>query len=75
MWQMTWDELDQEDVVPTTRHNLSGSVYYSCGICGDLVGIFGPPEFHEKGWIYKRDKCKNGHVVDWKEAINEVSGE
>lgn len=30
------------------------------------VGIFGPKGFHEEGWIYKRDKCKNGHVVDWR---------
>ena len=66
MWQMTWDEYGQEDVKPIEQHNPHGSVYYLCGICGSIVGIYGPRGFHEEGWIHKREKCSNGHVVDWK---------
>lgn len=65
MWQMTWDEYGKDDVKPIEQRNLSGSIYYKCGVCGSPVGIFGPKEFHEEGWLYKRDKCENGHVVDW----------
>ena len=63
MWQMTWDELDQDKVKPRAELKQSGSTYYTCGICGNLVGLFGPE--HEHRWLYKVDKCQNGHVVDW----------
>lgn len=63
MWQMTWDELGKEDVKPIAEKKPSGSTYYMCGICGGFVGLFGPS--HERRWLYKTDKCENGHVVDW----------
>ena len=66
MWQMTWDELGKEDVKPIAQNNPSGSVYYRCGICGAPVGIYGPKGWHEEGWLHKKDKCENGHVIDWK---------
>ena len=65
MWQMTFDELDQDDVKPIAEQKPSGSIYYTCGICGSFVGMFGPN--HEHRWLYKADKCENGHVVDWKD--------
>jgi len=65
MWQMTWDEIDCDKVKPKEQHNPSGSIYYRCAICGQPVGIYGPRGFHEEGWLYKRDKCENGHIVDW----------
>ncbi len=65
MWQITWDELDQDEVRPITEHSQSGSIAYRCGICGEYVGLYGPHGFHVEGWLIKRDRCKNGHVVDW----------
>ena len=49
MWQMTWDELDQDEVRPIPQQSPSGSIYYRCGICGAWVGIYGPKGFHEEG--------------------------
>lgn len=51
----------------TGEVTLHGSVYYRCGICGEFIGIYGPKGFHEEGWLYKKHKCDNGHVVDWSE--------
>ena len=66
MWQMTWDELDQEDVKPISQSNPSGTIYYRCGICGKAVGIHAGNCPHlSREWLYKRDKCENGHVVKW----------
>ena len=63
MWQMTLSELDCDKVKPKAQDKPSGSTYYQCPICKGFVGIFGPS--HESRWLYKRDICENGHVVDW----------
>ena len=66
MWQITLFELNEDKVKPTKSYNSpSGTVHYLCGICSAPVGIYGPKTHHERGWILKRECCKNGHVVDW----------
>ena len=65
MWQMTLSEIDCDKVKPIEEPKPNRSIYYWCAICGKAVGIFGPRSFHEQGWLYKRDICENGHIVDW----------
>lgn len=64
MWQITLDELTGDAFRPKQSRTLSGTIY-RCEICGAPVGIYGPRERHEHGWVYRRDKCENGHAVDW----------
>lgn len=57
-----------------TLNSPSGTFHYSCGICGEPVGIHsGNCKHIADGWLYKRDCCKNGHAVDW--AAYEKEGE
>lgn len=66
MWQMTWDELTAESFKPNGKYNrFNGIMDWFCPVCGLVVGIESTGMTHEKGWLYKRDKCKNGHIVDW----------
>lgn len=66
MWQMTWDELDAEAFKPNDVYNrVNGLIDWFCPVCGQVVGIESTGTVHEKGWLYKRDKCKNGHIIDW----------
>ncbi len=65
MWQITLEELGADKVKPKRTRNPSGCINYICGICLEPVGIFGPPSYHEQGWLYRRSTCPNGHVVDW----------
>ena len=67
MYQMTLYELDMDKIRPEKEKSLSGSIFYKCGICGAPVGIYDPKNFHEPGWIYKREACQNGHTVEWGE--------
>ena len=75
MWQITLYELDEDKVKPKKAYNSpSGTFHYSCGICGEPVGIHSRNCRHiADGWLYKRDCCKNGHAVDW--ASYEKEGE
>lgn len=61
MWQMTLEELIADSFKPVRQPIHLGSWSYDCPICGASVGIRTATE----GFIYKRDICKNGHVVDW----------
>lgn len=71
LYQMTIYELDADRTPPKRDYHVpSGTMRYSCGLCGAPVGIFGPKTFHEQGWLYKREACQNGHVVAW-EALDE----
>lgn len=72
MWQITLYELDEDRVKPKRAYNSpSGAFHYTCGICGESVGIHSGKCNHvQKGWLVKRDVCKNGHPVDW-EAVDE----
>ena len=66
MWQMTLDELTAESFKPNGKYNrFNGIMDWFCPVCGLVVGIESTGMTHEKGWLYKRDKCKNGHIVDW----------
>ena len=70
MWQITLFELDKDKIAPKrSYYNPSGTVHYTCGICGEPVGIHSGKCAHvESGWLYQRECCVNGHAVDW-EAV------
>lgn len=69
MWQMTLDELTVEAFAPNGRYNrFTGITDWFCPLCGDCVGMYSNGQVHEEGWLYKRDKCRNGHAVDWEGA-------
>ena len=61
MWQITLEELTADSFKPIKTLIHFGSWAYECPICGAPVGIYKD----EDGMIYKRDECKNGHVMDW----------
>lgn len=70
MWQMTWDELDQESFKPVSKgqqyswhHN--GLTHWFCPVCGEHVGITNDQSVHKERLEYKRNKCRNGHKIDW----------
>ena len=66
MWQITLSELNNEKVKPTRFYNQSGTYVYSCGICGEPVGIHsGRCKHVPAGWLYRKERCKNDHFVDW----------
>ena len=66
MWQITFAELNRDKIEPIRFYNQSGTHYYQCGICGEPVGIHsGRCKHVPTGWLYRKDYCKNGHVVDW----------
>lgn len=66
MWQMTMSELLSDSYRPEVKHNWANGISdYFCPLCGECVGIYGTDTAHEKGWLYQRDKCRNGHVMDW----------
>lgn len=69
MWQMTLDELTVEAFAPNGRYNrFTGITDWFCPLCGEVVGMYSNGQVHEEGWLYKRDKCRNGHIVDWEGA-------
>ena len=66
MWQMTWEELTTSSFKPNGKYNrFNGIMDWFCPVCGCVVGIESTGLTHEKGWFYKRDKCKNGHSIEW----------
>ena len=66
MWQITIDELVEEAFKPNGKLNWRNGIEdWFCPLCGELVGIYSNGSTHEEGWLYKRDKCKNGHNIDW----------
>ena len=67
MWQITLYELDKDKTRPKRSYNSpSGTVHFTCGICGEPVGIHSGRCNHiPADWLLKRDCCKNGHAVDW----------
>lgn len=66
MWQIRLDEIIGEPVLPNGKYNWrNGITDWFCPLCGQVVGIESDGTVHEKGWIYKRDECKNGHTVKW----------
>lgn len=68
MWQMTLDELITEAFKPNGKYNrLTGLMDWFCPMCGEVVGIWSNGSVHEEGWLFRRDKCKNGHRIDWDE--------
>ena len=68
-YQMTLDEMINNEARPPIKkrgHSI-GQWIYECPICGWCIGIYGDEYFHEHGWLYKRDVCKNGHYIKWEE--------
>ena len=61
-WQMTLAELMGDSFQPVKKMIHFGSWGFECQICGMPVGIFRPDD---GGLIYRREKCPNGHAVDW----------
>ena len=67
-YQMTMEEmLDAGAKPPVSETGTSpGATVYSCRLCGAYVGYYNSGVSHmEKGWHYRRDKCKYGHEIDW----------
>lgn len=66
-YQMTLEEmLDPSPKKPTRERGVApGTFCYRCPICEAIVGIKGAETYHEPGWLYRRDQCKNGHDIDW----------
>ena len=62
-WQMTLAELTQDSFEPIIHSMHMGSWSYECPICSAVVGIRTATD----GFVYKREACKNGHVVKWSE--------
>lgn len=75
-WQMTIAELERDSFQPVKKLFHFGTWTFACPVCGQTVGLFRDlkADAVTNGMIYKRDECKNGHVVDWsmiEEADNE----
>ena len=70
-WQMTMEKaLEPEKARKPERiyERIKGQAFYYCPICQDLVGMYSDGSVHrEIGFTYKRDKCRNGHIIDWSE--------
>lgn len=66
-YQMTLDELlDTRPRKPKMERGMSpGTFSYLCPICRSCVGLKGSAAYHEPGWLYQRETCKNGHKIDW----------
>lgn len=68
-WQMTMEEaLEPEKPRKPKREyeRIKGQECYYCPICRWVVGIYSDGSVHKEiGFIYKRDRCKNGHNIDW----------
>ncbi len=65
-WQMTLQELTEDNYRPTARENpANGVTDWFCPICGMVVGIHSNGTVHDAGWLFQRDVCRNGHAVDW----------
>lgn len=68
MWQIRLDEIDEDSFPPNGRYNWrTGLTDWLCPLCGEVVGIESDGSVHEKGMIYQREQCKNGHAINWKE--------
>lgn len=67
VWQMTWDELEAESFKPNNGklNWRNGIMDWFCPICGEVVGIESDGSVHDKGFMFKRDECRNGHRIDW----------
>lgn len=70
-WQMTLEEAlePEKPQEPEGRYELvRGMWMYYCPICGDLVGTYSDGSVHrERGFIMHRDRCRHGHIIDWRE--------
>lgn len=67
-YQMTMEELlDPSPRLPERVRSVAppGLFHYLCPICGATVGLEGSETYHEPGWLYQRETCKNGHEIDW----------
>lgn len=66
-YQMTMEELlDPSPRKPKMERGVTpGTFAYLCPICRTIVGLKGSATYHEPGWLYKREACKNGHEIDW----------
>ena len=69
MWQITLAELTADAAEPIAKHNrLNGVTDWFCPFCNLVVGIESDGSVHDKGWLYKRDECKNGHPIKWSDT-------
>ena len=69
MWQITLDEIMNTAFAPNGNYEWRKGIWtYFCPLCGSAVGMFSDGTVHAEGCLLKRDKCPNGHIVDW-EAI------
>ena len=69
MWQITLDEIMNTAFVPNGNYEWRKGIWtYFCPLCGAAVGMFSDGTVHDRGCLLKRDRCPNGHSVDW-EAI------
>lgn len=68
-WQMTMDEALEPDkpLKPKRRYEpIKGLATYTCPVCDWLVGSYSNGSVHKEiGFIYKVDRCKYGHNIDW----------
>ena len=69
MWQITWSEYGQESFKPVGKFQVyNGLTHWFCPVCGEHVGITNDQSVHRERLEYRRSKCKNGHVIDWREV-------
>ena len=69
-YQMTLDEVLDSGAKPpeTVAASQPGLTDYACRLCGSFVGIYNHGVDHmEKGWMYRKDICKYGHEIDWRQ--------
>lgn len=65
-YQITWEEILEPDkewtAIPEPAPER-GLIDYFCPVCSDVVGIYSTGTIHEKGWMYRRETCRNGHKI------------
>lgn len=68
MWQMTLDEFENESFEPYEKDcgRANGITDWFCPVCRQCVGMYSDGSVHNKGWLYKRSRCSNGHRMEWK---------
>ena len=64
---MTWAELTDETFKPVQGNvnPRTGMRAWFCPVCGECIGIYNTGSVHRERIEYRRNKCKNGHVIDW----------
>jgi len=66
MWQITINELVHDSYQPKgINDRVSGLTRWFCPVCDTVVGLYSTGTVHDKGWLIKRDQCRNGHNIDW----------